>query len=350
MRYSEVKKGLAPGTVLYAGKRKVDSILIESVIFDKNTLSEETLTDVSKLEYKCDSDDIQWVTITGLHDSKMVEQIGSSFGIHNLVLEDILNTDHRPKVDFYSDYIYILFKSLSYNRSETAIEQEQISILLGRNFVLCFCEKDHTLFKSIRERLRVPGSKFRASGADYLAYTLMDVIIDHYFIVIEKISDKLDFYEEKIISGNHKGILNKIYLLKRQNLSITNSIWPLRELISQIERSDSGLIKKTNHIFFRDLYDHTIQIIDKINVYRELLTAIIDLHLSESGNRTNEVMKVLTIISTIFIPLTFIAGVYGMNFKFMPELQVHWAYFAVIGLMAALAILMLIYFRRKKWL
>lgn len=350
MSYYQAKKGLAPGTVLYTGRKKVEKVLIENIIYSQNDVTENKVLNISELEYNKDSDAIQWVIITGLHDVGIIEQVGVVFNIHNLVLEDILNTGQRPKVDFFDENIFIVLKNLHFNASKSEIIHEQVSIILGKNFVLCFVEKDDNLFFPIKERLRSSGSKMRNSGSDYLAYALMDIIIDHYFILLEKMEEHLDFYENKIINGERSNVLNSVYKLKRENLSLNNAIWPLRELVAQLERAEPGLIKKKNSIYFRDLYDHTIQVIERTGVYRDLLTALLELHLSGSGNRTNEVMKVLTVISTIFMPLTFIAGVYGMNFRNMPELFVPWAYFAVLGIMVMIAILMLIYFKRKKWL
>ncbi len=350
MSYSEAKKGLEPGSVLYTGKKKVEHVIIENIIFSPKEIIETRITDVSELKCNIDNDLVQWVNITGLHEVSTIEKIGNIFGIHNLVLEDILNIEQRPKVDFHTDSIYIILKNLKFNASKSVIEQEQISIILHKNFVLSFVEKDELLFSPILSRLKIVGSKMRGMGVDYLAYSLMDLVIDHYFILLEKIEEHLDFYENKIIKVEHKNVLNKVYNLKRENLVLNNAVWPLRELVSQLERTDTDLIKKKNHIYFRDLYDHTIQVIDRIGVYRDLLNALIELHLSGSSNRTNEVMKVLTVISTIFMPLTFIVGVYGMNFKYMPELEVRWAYFAVMGLMLIIALAMLYYFRKKKWL
>jgi magnesium transporter len=349
MSYHQVKKGLEPGTVLYTDKKKVETVVIENIIYNQNTFVETKISKISELEYDKDSDTIQWITVTGLHDVAIIEYIGNLFGIHNLVLEDILNTTQRPKVDFFDNLIFVVLKNLSFTTSKTEINHEQVSIIFGKNFVLCFVEKDKHLFFPIKERMKIASSKIRNTGSDYLAYTLMDLIVDHYFILLEKIEVHLDFYENKIINGEQSNVLNNVYKLKRENLVLNNAIWPLRELIAQLERAETDLIKKKSHIYFRDLYDHTIQVIDRTGVYRDLLTALLELHLSGSGNRTNEVMKVLTVISTIFMPLTFIAGVYGMNFKNMPELFVPWAYFAVIGLMVVIAIAMLIYFRRKKW-
>jgi magnesium transporter len=329
---------------------KPGKLIIENILFNHSHFVESQITDISELKCNKEPDLVQWVIITGLHDSSVIEQIGNVFDLHYLVQEDVLNTGHRPKVEFNDQSVFVILKNLKFISHRSTIEQEQVSILFGKNYVLCFVEKNDVLFSPVLSRLRVSGAKVRSLGADYLAYTLIDVVVDQYFVLLEKIEEHLDFYENKIIKGEHKNVLNKVYNLKRENLVLNNAVWPLRELVSQLERTDTELIKKKNHIYFRDLYDHTIQVIDRIGVYRDLLNALIELHLSGSSNRTNEVMKVLTVISTIFMPLTFIVGVYGMNFKYMPELEVKWAYFAVIGLMLIIALAMLYYFRKKKWL
>lgn len=350
MSYYQIKKGMDPGSVIYTGKQKTSKVIIENYIFGTEEFSYEILPSATDIEHCAVENQVQLVIISGLHDQSTIEKTGEVFGIHNLALEDVLNTSQRPKADFYDENAFIVLKNLTFNSSESEIEQEHISIVLGKNYVVCFIEKDSSIFLPVTEKIKKPGTRIRSLGADYLAYSIMDIIVDNYFLLLEQLDEHLDFYEAKIIKGGDKNILNRIYKFKREVFVLNNSVWPLRELISHLERSENGLIKKKTMFYFRDLYDHTIQVIERAGVLRDLITALLELHMSRTGNKTNEVMKVLTIISTIFIPLTFIAGVYGMNFKYMPELHVKWAYFAVLAVMLIVVFVMLIWFRRKKWL
>jgi magnesium transporter len=225
-----------------------------------------------------------------------------------------------------------------------------VSIVAGSNYLISFQEKTGDVFEPLRKRIKTASGKIRTLGSDYLLYAILDIIIDNYFILLEHLGDEVEKYETELIVNANKDILNRIYYLKRENLLLRNAVWPVRELVLQFEKTDSPLIKKKNIIYFRDLYDHTIQVIDNVEIYRDLLSGLIELYYTGTSNKTNEVMKVLTIISTIFIPLTFIAGIYGMNFKYMPELEWHWAYFSVWGLMIVIFILMIWYFKQKKWL
>lgn len=339
-----------PGSVIYTGKQKTTKVIIENYIFGAETYTYEILPVAEDIKHCTIENQIQLLIITGLHDQSVIEKAGEVFDIHSLALEDVLNTSQRPKTDFYDDNVFIVLKNLFFNHAGSQIEQEHVSIVLGKNYVVCFVEKDNSFFLPITEKIKKTGTRIRSLGADYLAYSLMDIIVDNYFILLEQLDEHLDFFETKIIKGGDKTILNRIYKFKREVFVLNNSVWPLRELISHLERSESALIRKKTMFYFRDLYDHTIQVIERAGVLRDLITALLELHMSRTGHKTNEVMKVLTIISTIFIPLTFIAGVYGMNFKYMPELRIKWAYFAVLAIMLIIALIMLVWFRRKKWL
>jgi len=239
---------------------------------------------------------------------------------------------------------------LVYDKNKKSIDGEQVSIIVGKNYLISFQEKDGDVFEPLRKRIKTSSGKIRTLGTDYLLFAIMDIIVDNYFILLENLGEEVEKYETELIDNANKDILNRIYYLKRENLLLRNAVWPVRELVSQFEKTDSLLIKKKNIIYYRDLYDHTIQVIDNVEIYRDLLSGLIELYYTNTGNKTNEVMKVLTIISTIFIPLTFIAGIYGMNFKYMPELEWHWAYFGVWVLMIILFIGMMWFFKRKKWL
>jgi magnesium transporter len=297
-----------------------------------------------------DSPGVTWVRVEGLQNVEVIRQIGDAFGLHPLVQEDILNTDQRPKMEDFEDYVYVVLKQLSPVGSEGEIATEQVSLVLGPNFVLSFLEKESPLFNSIQDRIRNDKGRHHKMGADYLAYTLLDTVVDRYFIILEDLGERVEFLEEEVVTQPDPGTLQGIHQLKRDMVFLRRSVWPLREVVTALGREDTTLVSDGVRVYIRDVYDHTIQVIDIIETFRDMVSGMLDIYLSSLSNKMNEVMKVLTIIATIFIPLTFIAGVYGMNFKFMPELEMHWAYPALLIFMAVLAVLLLFYFKRKKWL
>ena len=281
---------------------------------------------------------------------EIIEKIGTYFGIHSLILEDIMNTGQRPKMEDFEDYIFVVVKMIYYDEKDNEIKAEQVSLLLGSNFVISFQEKEGDVFNPIGERTREAKGRIRKMKADYLAYALVDTIIDHYFIVLEKLGEKIEGMEEDLVTNPTPETLQDIHILKRELIFLRKSIWPLREVVSRLERGESQLIHESTGIYLRDVYDHTIQVIDTIETFRDMVSGMLDVYLSIVSNRMNEVMKVLTIIATIFIPLTFIAGIYGMNFKHIPELEWHWGYPISLSVMGAIGMSMVVYFRRKKWL
>jgi magnesium transporter len=266
------------------------------------------------------------------------------------VLEDILNTDARPKTEDYGAYLFIIVKVLSFDEMTNGILKEQVSIVLGRNFVLSFQERGGDVFDIIRDRIRTGKGRVRKMQADYLAYVLMDAIVDNYFVVLETLGEKVEDLEEALVNKPTREAAHTLHLLKREMISLRRAIWPLREVISLLQRSESPLIRQGTGIYLRDVYDHTIQVIDTVEAQRDMLSGMLDIYLTSVSNRMSEVMKVLTIISTIFIPLTFIAGVYGMNFEFMPELKWRYGYPLIWLVMLAIGVAMLIQFKRRKWL
>jgi magnesium transporter len=293
---------------------------------------------------------VTWINIDGLHQIEILEKIGECYGLHPLVLEDILNTDQRPKMEDYSNYIYIVLKMLDQGNKSNEIATEQISLILGPNFVFSFQEKEGDVFDPIRERIRNGKGRIRKMGADYLAYALLDSIVDNYFIILEKLSEKIEYLEEKLITRPTPETLQTIHHIKREMIFLRKAIWPLREVIGGLERNESSLIKESTKIYLRDIYDHTIQTIDTIETFRDMVSGMLDIYLSSVSNRLNSVMKVLTIIATIFMPLTFLAGIYGMNFKYMPELEWGWGYPVLWLIMIGIGIFMLAYFKKKNWL
>ena len=291
-----------------------------------------------------------WINIDGVHQPENIEKIGKQFKIHPLVLEDVVNTGQRPKMEDFDDYLFIVLKMLHYDEKENETKTEQVSLILSSNYVISFQESEGDVFDPLRERIRVDRGRVRKMRADYLAYSLMDAIVDNYFMVLEKIGERIEDIEDEMIKNPTPEVLQSIHKLKRELIFLRKSVWPLREVISRLERWESPLIDKSIDIYLRDVYDHTIQVIDALETFRDVLSGMLDIYLSSVSNRMNEVMKVLTIIATIFIPLTLIAGIYGMNFRFMPELEIPLAYPMVLLSMLFVGLLMVAYFRKKKWL
>ena len=344
------KTGLAPGTLIHIGERRLETAQITVMDYDENSFQEKHVDNVEECFQFKTTPTVSWVNIDGLHDISIIEKIGENFDIHSLVLEDILSTGQRPKFEDMEKYLFVVLKMLYFDDKTQTVLSEQVSIVLASNYVISFQENIGDVFDPIRNRIRNAKGRLRKMGADYLMYTLLDAIVDNYFGILEKLGDKIESLEEELVGDPTEKVLKQIYNLKREMVFLRRSVWPLRELISGMERSESTLIKKTTGIYLRDIYDHTIQVIDTVESFRDMVSGMLDIYLSSISNRMNAVMKVLTIIATIFIPLTFVAGVYGMNFKYMPELEWKWAYWAVLGLMGIIGICMLIYFRRKKWL
>lgn len=297
-----------------------------------------------------DKPTVTWINIDGIQRIDVIEKIGKHFNLHPLALEDIVNTGQRPKMEDFVDYIFVVLKMLHYDEKEKETKAEQLSLVLGPNWVISFQENEGDVFDPIRERIRADKGRIRKMGADYLVYALIDAVVDNYFIILEKIGEKIEEIEDELVANPAPETLQAIHNLKRQMIFLRKSVWPLREVISRLERWESQLINKSTDIYLRDVYDHTIQVIDAIETFRDMLSGMLDIYLSSVSNRMNEVMKVLTIIATIFIPLTLVAGLYGMNFRYMPELEWPWGYPLVLFVMFVIGVLMLIYFRKKKWL
>jgi magnesium transporter len=296
-----------------------------------------------------DAPGVSWVDVTGVHDGGMVEEIGSAFGLHPLVLEDVVNTHQRPKLEDYEDYVYMVVKMLTATESGT-VEEEQVSIVLGPGWVISFQERPGDVFDPVRERIRTGKGRIREMGPDYLAYALLDALVDHYFVVLERLGDRVERVEEDVVRDPREETVGRIHRLKREILLFRKAAWPLREVTSALHREDTSQVTERVGVFVRDVYDHTVQVIDTAETLRDLVAGMLDTYLTGVSNRMNEVMKVLTVMASIFIPLTFVAGVYGMNFEHMPELGRPWAYPAVLSLMGLVAGGMVVYFRRRGWI
>ncbi len=342
--------GLSPGTILHTGKRKVGKARITLIDYDESHVEERELERIEEAFPYRDEGSVTWVNIDGLHQTEIIEAIGEHYGLHPLVLEDLVNTGQRPKVEEYEGYVFIVLRMVTYDPGTHDIEDEQVSLILGKNFVISFQEREGDIFDPVRERIRNEKGRLRRSGADYLAYALMDAIVDHYFVILEGLGEMIESVEEELVTNPTVQTLQVIHTLKREMIGLRRSVWPLREILSRLQRGESPLFQQATLVYLRDVYDHTIQVIDTVESLRDMVTGMLDTYLSSISNRMNEVMKVLTIIATIFIPLSFIAGLYGMNFVNIPELQLPWGYFMALMFMAGVAVLMLLYFRWRRWL
>lgn len=342
--------GLPPGTLVHVGQKKTEKPIISLVDYSQTLFKTSTDLTVDEATAFKDTETVSWINLSGIHDITILEKLGQNFNIHPLALEDILNTQHRPKLEEFSDYSLIIIKMLFFNDTNQTIETEQVSIVLGPNYLLSFQELEGDVFDSVRDRIKRSNGRIRQRGPDYLAYALLDSIVDSYFHILEKIGDKLILLEEDLLSNPDRITLAQIHHYKRELMALRKAVWPLREVVDQLHKNESHLVSEGTQVFLRDLYDHTIQILDTVETFRDTISGLQDLYMSSVSNHMNEIMKVLTIIASIFIPLTFIAGIYGMNFEYIPELKWRWGYFMVWGLMISTVIGMVIYFKRNKWL
>jgi len=343
------KAGLPPGALVHIGEHHEEKSKITVINYGEEEFSStemETPEECASLKGKTQ---MCWINIDGIHEVETIEKMGQFFNLHPLLLEDIMNTDQRPKMEAYDDYLFIVLKMFFYDKKEESAITEQISIVLGTDYVISFQERESNIFAPVLERLKNGKWRIRKMGPDYLVYSLIDVIIDNYFLILEELGERVDNLEVQLVTSPQTETLKSIQTLKREMIFLRRSVWPLREVISSMERGESPLIQSSTYVYLRDIYDHTIQAIDTIETYRDMLSGMLDIYLSSVSNKLNEVMRVLTVIATIFIPLTFIVGVYGMNFELMPELKWRWGYPSVVGLMLVISLLMLYYFKRKKW-
>lgn len=344
------KAGLPPGTLVHIGERKTERVQITLIDYDETQFKQEEVATVEECFPFKDKPTVTWINIDGLHDVQVIEKIGQHFNLHPLLLEDILNTEQRPKMEDFGDYIFLVVKMLYYDDKAEQVEAEQVSLILGSSWVISFQERPGDVFNAVRERIQKGKGRIRKMGADYLAYSLLDAIVDNYFIIMEKFGDRIEDTETELAISPTRQTLQAIRTIKREMIFLRKSVWPLRELVSSLERGESPLIHESIGVYLRDVYDHTIQVIDTVESFRDMISGMLDIYLSSISNRMNEVMKVLTIFAAIFIPLTFVVGIYGMNFEYIPELKWHWGYFGILVIMASIAGVMLFYFKRKRWL
>lgn len=342
--------GLPPGTLIYTGEKEKEQVKIKLFEYDQNEFVEKEILNIENVFPCKDNDKISWINIDGIHNLEIMEKTQNHFNIHPLTMEDILHITQRPKMEEYEDYVFIVLRMLFYDESFRILKSEQVSLILGKNYLITFLEDEGDVFDPVRDRIRKTGAKIKSNGSDFLAYSLIDSIVDSYFHILEQIGEEVEELEDRLVLQPEREDLQIVHRMRRNMILLRKSVWPLREVITAMQRNDHVVIQRQTQIYLRDLYDHIIQIIDTIESYRDMLVGMLDAYLSSMSNKMNEVMKVLTIISTLFIPLTFLAGVYGMNFKFFPELEMGWMYpwgFWVITLIVV--IIMLIFFKKKKW-
>lgn len=343
------KKGLPPGSAVFTGKKKSSHVFASLVEYDAHNISDKKVVSVDEIAPILSSDKISWLDIVGLHDTETISSYTDFFKLHPLIKEDIVHVDQRPKIEFYDNCVFIVMK-MAFLDVDKRLSFEQVSFILTGSTVLTFQERKTDVFDGVKIRLHSMSGKIRSRGGDYLLYALMDSLVDHFFVVTESISDRLEDLEEKISVDASPVYLRELKEIKRDLIFLRKASWPLRDIVNGLERDQSSLISKETKLFLRDLYDHSIQIIDFVETFKDLASGLFDLYNSIISNKMNEIMKVLTIISTIFIPITFIAGLYGMNFLHMPELAYEWSYPVVILVMIVVAGSMIAYFKKKAWL
>ena len=344
------KSGLPPGSLVHVGEVHAHEHKISVINYNKSTLEKHTVKSIAELLPYKTSDTITWVIVDGLQDVSIIDAIGQHFDIHALVLEDILNTHQRPKFEEFNDYLYIVLKAISLGKEDFTIEYEQISLLILKNFVFTFMEKPDGLFDPILNRLDNDKSQMRNLGADFLAYVIMDTIVDEYFALQDTFDELIESVEDTLLTDPSSQTLSTIQKIKRELIFLRRSVSPLRELLAAIQRCESPLLNEKTRRYFGDIYDHAIRVIEAIESYRDLIAGMLDIYLSSVSNKMNETMKVLTVFASIFIPLTFIAGVYGMNFEYMPELKWRWSYPVLWLIFIGVSAFLLGYFKKKKWL
>lgn len=350
------KHGLKPGSVVYVGKDRTEDVHINIIDYSSSDYDEKHVSATEECFPYKDSSTLTWINVDGIHDTGLVQKIGLHFGMHDLVLEDIVNSGQRPKVEDADDHIFMVLKMIYMDSGNGEIKAEQVSILFGKNWVITFQETGEDVFDLVRTRIKKTVPRVRFMTADYLAYALVDAVVDHYFIALEQLGDEIEILDDAVSENAKPEHLNKIRDLKKRLIFLRKAVWPLREVIGGIERTESKLIKKSTIPYLRDLYEHTIQVIDTVETFRDMVSGLLDLYHTGVANRMNDIMKVLTIFATIFIPLGFLAGVYGMNFDTgaspfnLPELGFRYGYpmFWTTAVLVAGGLLW--FFRRKSWL
>lgn len=344
------KAGLPPGTLMYIGEKQTEAGSIRLVRYDKDGYHEKHTKNIAECGKFLKKPGVKWINVYGLHNLGMIEKFGHEFGLHPILLEDVVNTQQAPKMDDYDDHLFIILKTVTYNKRRKKLEDEQISLVLGKDYVISFQERKPDTYVDIKKNLKSGRGRIRKMGPDYLAYVLSDYIVDTYFVLLEKLGDEIEALEDEITDSPNSDSVKRIQQLKKDIMYIRKIVWPMRDVVSKLMRRESSLIKKNMNVYLGDLYDHVMEVINTVETFRETLASLVEIYMYSISNRTNEIMKVLAIFSTIFMPLTFITGLYGMNFDFMPELRHELGYFGALIAMGAIAAIMLGYFRRKEWI
>ncbi len=342
------KSGLPPGTLLHIGRQHDEPVTITYVRYNEKDFKKSEVTDVSEIEVGEGKYPVHWINVDGLNKPEILEKIGEKFGLHHLLLEDVMNTEHIPKVEEFDNYLFFTLKALHFNSETLELDTEQVSFVLGPNYVLSFQERPENVYEHILKRMEE--GKYKNKEADFLVYRLIDVIIDSYYQVLEALDEHIDISEEEVFHSPEPQHLQQIQAMKRILLVLRKSIYPLREAINSLQKSDTNLIARPTAKYFRDLYDHTVHIVENIESSRDINAGLKDIYLSSMSNRMNKIMQVLTIISTIFIPLSFLVGLYGMNFDYMPELHMKYGYATVWLVMIGVVSLQIYLFRKRKWM
>lgn len=343
------KAGLSPGTLMYVGDKEPRPPRITVIDYDGSGFLEKQAASVEECFPFKETSTVTWINVDGVGDASVIEKLGAKFDIHPLVLEDIMTTTQRPKAEDLGNAVFVVLRMIECGKDGAGLTADQLSLILGPNYVLSFQETPGDCLDPVRERIRGGKGRIRKLGPDYLAYAIVDAVVDSYFFVLEKLGERIDALEEVLVEAPRREMLHEIHALKREMIELRKSVWPLREVVSGLERMETPLIRKSTGVFLRDVYDHAIQVIDTVESFREILSSMVETYLSSVSNRMNEVMKVLTIISTIFIPITFIVGVYGMNFPNMPEMGWRWGYLFVWAAIVAAVGGMIAFFRKRKW-
>ena len=343
------KSGMPPGSLFHIGELPVGDVTVRALRYTETELEEFPVTDRDSLMLLKEKEGVIWVQVDGVHQPDKIAAIGEAFSLHSLTLEDILNTGQRPKMEEFEDYLFLIGKILTFEDATGMVREKHFCIVLMQHLVLSFHESGANIFGAVEQRIRKAAGKIRKKTADYLAYALFDSMVDNYFLVLEAIGAQIEEVEDEILETPSRDSLERLHLLKRELTILRKSVWPVREVTNSLVRSDVYFVQEDSLKYFMDIYDHTLQIIETIEAFRDVTSSLYDMYLSSVSHRMNQVMKVLTVIATIFIPLTFIVGIYGMNFRYMPELTWHWGYFTTLAIMAILGIGMALYFKKKDW-
>ena len=344
------KAGMPPGSMVYVGSRTDEPVGVSIMDYDAEHLEEIPAAGLGDIETCMARDSITWVNISGIHDPDLVAAVGRLFHLHPLAMEDILNTNHRPKLDDYESHLFLVLKMVMRDPDTSRVEFEQVCLIIGPHYLISFQEREGDVFGPVRERLRKAGGRLRKSGPDYLGYALMDMIVDNYYDVLDVLEEGINSVEEEALAAPTSHTRKAIHDIRQELVFLRKAVWPLREMIAGLLRGESRLIREDTMIFLQDVYDHVIQVIDTAETHRDLLTGALDAYMSSMSLKMNEIMKVLTIMATLFIPLTFLAGVYGMNFTYMPELEWRYAYPAFWGAVVLVLLFMVVWFKNKQWL